>query len=48
MNQYKITFFSLDSNEMQVYITANTKEKALLIFESEYTFLEIKECKLID
>lgn len=45
MKNYLITFVTLDGNEQGVYISATSKERAILKFESEYEFEAVKSCE---
>jgi len=45
MENYLITFVTLDGNEQSVYVSATSKEKAILKFESEYEFEAVKFCE---
>jgi hypothetical protein len=45
MANYFITFVTLDGNENSVIVTAASKERAILKFESEYEFEAVKYCE---
>lgn len=45
MKNYLITFVTLDGNEQGVYVSAYSKERAILKFESEYEFEAVKFCE---
>ena len=45
MKNYLITFVTLDGNEQGVYVSATSKERAILKFENEYEFEAIKFCE---
>ena len=45
MKNYLITFVTLDGNEQGVYVSATSKERAILKFESEYEFEAVKFCE---
>ena len=45
MKNYLITFVTLDGNEQGVYVSATSKERAILKFESEYEFEAVESCE---
>jgi len=45
MKNYLITFVTLDGHEQSVFVSASSKEKAILKFESEYEFEAVKFCE---
>lgn len=45
MKNYLITFVTLDGNEQSIYVSAASKERAILKFESEYEFEAVKYCE---
>lgn len=45
MQQFKITFLTLDGNTQQVFIDAQNKERAILKFESDFQHEAIKYCE---
>ena len=45
MKNYLITFVTLDGNEQGIYVSATSKERAILKFEGEYEFDAVKFCE---
>jgi hypothetical protein len=45
MKFFFITFITLDGNEYTTSVQAETKEKAILIFETQYEFMAIISCE---
>lgn len=44
MRTYKIEFLTLDGNINYVLIDSSSEERAILKFESEYSFEAVRKC----